>query len=132
AHDPSEEERFDRYAGARSQTYARRGRIDPTRIGSSSLGAYSCQAGAYLRAEYFQVNPAYTPYSLHGVHDHAELLAYHDLNDPDVNSRLEANAQGRYVNVDGQERYSPLLSTRPLAIDRDRHMYMRQDPNPNR
>jgi hypothetical protein len=127
------ESRFDYYAGGRAVTYLRSGRVDPTRLGFSSLGSFGADARDDVNASYF-LPAENTPESLalYGMQDLAELLTYHGLNDPDVTSRLEHNALGRYDFAQGQERFSPLLSTRPLASDRDRHGQIRTDANPNR
>lgn len=125
--DPQTE--FGYYAGGRAETYLRSGRVDPTRLSFSAFGSFGDAAG--VGAAYYDAN---TPESLalYGAQDLAELLTYHGLNDPDVTSRLEHNALGRFDQGAGQERYSPLLSTRPLATDRDRHAEIRTDANPNR
>lgn len=123
--------RFDFYAGGRAESYLRIGRADPTRLGFSTLGAYDDSADGGLESAYFR-DIDDRPFGLYGIDDLAELLTYHGLNDPDVTSRLEHNALGRYDSGEGQERYSPLMSTRPLTIDRDRHAHIRTDANPNR
>lgn len=122
---------FGYYAGGRAETYLRSGRVDPSRLSFSAMGSFGTEANANVGGTYFDAN---TPESLalYGMQDLAELLTYHGLNDPDITSRLEHNALGRYDFGEGQERYSPLLSTRPLAVDRDRHAEIRTDANPNR
>ncbi len=134
-HDPASE--FDYYAGGRAESYFRSGRVDPTRLGFGTLGAYGSGAGVGQTVSYFTGPPytpqdPYSPFGLYGRDDLTELLTYHGLNDPDVTSRLEHNALGRYDLGEGQERYSPLLSTRPLTLDRDRHTRIREYANVNR
>jgi len=73
--------------------------------------------------------------SLFGIDDLSELLTFHGLNDPELTSRLESAAQGRFqfAGGTGDERYSPLLSTRPLSLDRDLHgQVLVLASNPNR
>ncbi|MEA5614850.1 hypothetical protein, partial [Nodularia spumigena] len=130
--DPATE--FGYYAGGRAEHYLRSGRVDPTRLSFGTLASFDSDADGRLNSSYFSDSAENTPESLalYGTQDLAELLTYHGLNDPDVTSRLEHNALGRFDQGAGQERYSPLLSTRPLATDRDRHAEIRVDANINR
>lgn len=87
----------------RVDQYEKIARIDPSRIGYGGFEEYG--AGLY------------------GIDDLAELLTYHSINDPAVTTRLEAVLSGRLENADNkqQDRLSPLLSNRPLELDRYRH-----------
>ncbi|MCA9304424.1 MAG: hypothetical protein KC996_09905 [Phycisphaerales bacterium] len=74
---------------------------------------------------------------LYGMDDLSELLTYHSINDPAVTTRLEAVLSGRLENADNkqQDRLSPLLSNRPLELDRFRHGQVKDGAagnNPNR
>ncbi len=82
------------------------GRLDPFgRIQQSVGSAYDVSA------------------SLYNEDDLAELLAFHGLNDPSTVSRLEKAAMGRMPSIadQNQRALSPLLSNRPLELDRYRH-----------
>lgn len=61
--------------------------------------------------------------SLYANDDLAELLTFHGLNDPNTLSRLEKAALGRLPSMFdvNQRSYTPLLSNRPLELDRTRH-----------
>tara|TARA_R110000868_G_scaffold241497_3_gene496631 strand:+ start:336230 stop:342148 length:5919 start_codon:yes stop_codon:yes gene_type:complete len=63
--------------------------------------------------------------SLYNKDDLLELLAFHGLNDPATVSRLEKSAMGRMPSIFGQNQraFSPLMSNRPLSLDRERHGY---------
>ena len=65
---------------------------------------------------------------LYGQDDLLELLTFHGLNDPYSMTRLEKNALGRMPSIFGQNQraFSPLLSNRPLDLDRYRHGYSDQ------
>lgn len=128
---------FNFYAGGRAASYFRVGRVDPSRIGLAGLSPYADDADDNLAATTFFDSAPYEtlPYALYGVSDLAELLTYHGINDPEVTSRLEANMQGRFDGPNGESRLSPLLSTRPLDLDRYKHGQVRVPPadtNPNR
>lgn len=119
---------FNSFADARANSFALAGRLDPSRLGSSSLSPFFAESDLIASAYYTPsaTPPVNPPFNFYGTDDLAELLAYHGLNDPDTVSRLERNALGRYQGNDlfgnaGGERFSPLMSTRPLTLDRDRH-----------
>ncbi len=61
--------------------------------------------------------------SLYNEDDLFELLSFHGLNDPSTVSRLEKSAMGRMPSIadQNQRALSPLLSNRPLDLDRTRH-----------
>jgi len=104
-------------ADIRADQYEKIARIDPTK---PRYGGYE-EFGA----------------GLYGMDDLAELLTYHTINDPAVTTRLEAVLSGRLENADGkqQDRLSPLLSNRPLELDRFRHGQVKDGAagnNPNR
>jgi hypothetical protein len=127
---------FDYYAGGRAASYYKVGRVDPSRIGPSGLAPYGSDADDYLtNTDYYDAPNENLPFALYGTTDLAELLTYHGINDPEVTSRLEANMQGRFDGPNGEARLSPLLSTRPLDLDRYKHGQVRVPPantNPNR
>ena len=66
---------------------------------------------------------------LYGIDDLAELLSFHGLNDPEITTRLERVTTGRYESqaaggfndVVQALRLGPLMSNRPLSLDRDLH-----------
>lgn len=66
---------------------------------------------------------------LYGLDDLTELLTYHGINDPQYTSRLERVTTGRYESpaiggdLDAMQtrRFGPLMSNRPLELDRDLH-----------
>ncbi len=63
--------------------------------------------------------------SLYGLDDLTELLSFRMFNDPEHTSRLERVMSGRYQSDNSDElqtrRMSPLLSNRPLELDRAQH-----------
>lgn len=69
--------------------------------------------------------------ALYGMNDLAEILTFYGLNDPEVTSRLERVMMGRYASPNNDElqtqRMSPLLSNRPLSLDRQRHGWALDD-----
>ncbi len=70
---------------------------------------------------------------LYGMDDLAELLTFHGINDPATTSRLESVVGGRLMDSGRSEnRLSPLLSNRPLEVDRRRHGSIRTSNNLNR
>ncbi|MCC5822612.1 MAG: hypothetical protein LAT64_03455 [Phycisphaerales bacterium] len=127
---------FGYYAGGRAATYFRVGRADPSRLSLAGMAPYGDDAEEGLRdTDYFETNIDTLPFALYGVDDLAELLAFHGINDPNNTSRLERNMLGRFEGPEGEERISPLLSTRTLDLDRTRHGQVRVPPanrNPNR
>lgn len=72
-----------------------------------------------------QTDTGYAVGSLYNEDDLLELLAFHGLNDPGSISRLEKAAMGRMPSIFGQNQraFTPLLSNRPLNLDRKRHGY---------
>lgn len=101
-------------ASQRAQWYLNIGRLDP----------FAAQQVSIL-----QNYPATG--TLYDQDDLYELLAFHGLNDPDTVSRLEKTAMGRMPSIFGQNQraFSPLLSNRPLALDRERHGFVATDSN---
>ncbi len=71
----------------------------------------------------------YAAGALYGKDDQFELLAFHGLNDPANVSRLEKATIGRMPSIFGQNQrgLSPMLSNRPLSLDRDRHGFVDED-----
>jgi len=69
------------------------------------------------------------PNALYGNDDLVELLSFWGLNDPSANSRLEKAAIGRMPSIyqQNQRAFSPLLSNRPLGLDRKQHGYIDED-----
>ena len=76
--------------------------------------------------------------SHYSIDDLAELLTFHGLNDPDITSRLERVTSGRYesptADFNQTRRLGPLMSNRPLSLDRQNHGYAQKDitSNPTR
>ncbi|MEM9374268.1 MAG: hypothetical protein AAGA55_11565, partial [Planctomycetota bacterium] len=110
---------FNTLAQQRIEYYNNIGSIDPTRLDEAGVRSLSIADPNVTFGDVEQ----YYGMGLFGVEDLAELLTFHGLNDPEVTSRLELAAQGRfqYQGGTGDERFSPLLSTRPLSLDRDLH-----------
>ncbi|MGV6814304.1 MAG: hypothetical protein ACWA5W_04740, partial [Phycisphaerales bacterium] len=92
---------------SRIDQYRSVGQLDPTKAGLAWARDLDYGSGLY------------------GMDDLAELLTFYGLNDPDVTSRLERVTQGRYESDNGDElqtrRMGPLMSNRPLELDRDQH-----------
>lgn len=122
-------------AGGRAATYFRVGRVDPTRLALAGMAPYDDDAeDGLLDTDFYQIGSTTAgtlPFALYGSDDLAELLTYHGINDPENTSRLERNLLGRYEGGNGEERISPLLSTRTLELDRIRHGQTRASNNPN-
>lgn len=119
---------FEELGRRRAEYYRRVGSIDPLRLG---------EAGVMSLAGNLTNGDMLSDYGmgLFGADDLAELLTFHGLNDPEVMSRLEVAAMGRFQfqGGTGDERYSPLHSTRPLSLDRALHGELFVRPaNPNR
>jgi hypothetical protein len=111
----------------RKEFYDSVGKINPLRLDEAGVRSLEGRSIA-TEGQYFGMG-------LFGIDDLAELLTFHGLNDDEVTSRLEAAAQGRlqFEGGTGEERYSPLLSTRPLSLDRDFHGQIAiSATNPNR
>ena len=72
---------------------------------------------------------------LYGLDDLVELLTFFGLNDPEVTSRLERVTNGRYQSPGGDtlqtQRFGPLMSNRPLSLDRGQHGYALTNINAN-
>lgn len=105
-------------AEKRAQQYAGVGSLDPANIGLAAARAADFGQGLY------------------GIDDLAELLTYHGLNDPEVTSRLERVTSGRYESPFEDvrlrtERYGPLMSNRPLSLDRYQHGLVMTNINQN-
>lgn len=115
------------YASARYGSYLSVGRVDPSRVGLSGMSPYEVDD----LGDYFDGTNTTLPYALYGIDDLAELLTFHGINDPETTTRLERNTLGRYEGVFGEDRLSPLLSTRPLDLDRYRHGLVRLNNNPD-
>lgn len=98
-------------AEARVRWYEEIGRLDP----------FSSQEVADNQG----YNAVGSPYK---EDDLLELLTYHGLNDPSTLSRLEKSAMGRMPSIFGQNQraFTPLLSNRPLSLDRERHGFIDQ------
>lgn len=112
----------------RVQYYQNVGSLDPTRLDEAGVRSFSGITTPGSNGKYFGMGHF-------GLDDLAELLTYHGLNDPEVTSRLESAAQGRFKFAlgTGDERYSPLMSTRPLSLDRSLHGQIAVSrTNPNR
>ncbi len=67
--------------------------------------------------------------ALYNNDDLLELLSFWGLNDPGTTSRLEKAAMGRMPSIlqKNQRAFTPLLSNRPLAIDRKQHGFVDED-----
>lgn len=91
----------------RLERYRNVGRLDPVNLGTT-----------LSRSDKFGN-------SLYGIDDLAELLTFHGLNDPEVTTRLERVMTGRYLSPNNDvlqsKRFGPLMSNRPLTLDRQRH-----------
>jgi len=96
----------------RSEWYRNIGRLDPFAV-NQVTGLQQDTAG----------QPYEVAGALYNQDDLFELLAFHGLNDPASISRLEKAAMGRMPSIFGQNQraFSPLLSNRPLSLDRYRH-----------
>lgn len=107
---------FNDLAERKADVYRRVGSLNPLRLGEAGTLALDGIAPTAPEARYFGAG-------LFGLDDLAELLTFHGVNDPEVTSRLEIAMGGRFRfdGGTGDERYSPLLSTRPLTLDRDAH-----------
>jgi len=94
-------------AQQRMDQYMQVGRLDPTNLGTSWSRGSDFGSGLY------------------GIDDLIELLSFFGLNDPEVTSRLERVTTGRFQSPgnDGlqTQRLGPLMSNRPLALDRQQH-----------
>ncbi len=69
--------------------------------------------------------------------DLSELMTFWGINDDEVNSRLEQVVFGRYDDLNNNlalttSRLSPLISTRPTALDRRRHDTLNSQGDPSR
>jgi len=120
---------FNTLAEQRKLYYDHVGSINPIRIDEAGVRSLDVD-GLNLTDE-----GRFYGMGLFGLDDLAELLTYHGLNDPEITTRLESAAQGRlqFEGGTGDERYSPLLSTRPLGLDRDFHGRIALNRfNPNR
>tara|TARA_R110002073_G_scaffold104622_3_gene236339 strand:- start:39046 stop:44742 length:5697 start_codon:yes stop_codon:yes gene_type:complete len=98
----------------RSEWYMNIGRLDP--LTTDQVKA----------SQNYPDPPGYAAGSLYNKDDLLELLSFHGLNDPATVSRLEKAAMGRMPSVFGQNQraFSPLLSNRPLSLDRERHGFI--------
>lgn len=117
---------FNTLAKRRADSYHQVGAINPLRLGRA--GSMSFEGVTAADSQYYGMG-------LFGLDDLAELLTYHGVNDPETNSRLERVTTGRYDGPEGEDRFSPLLTTRTLALDRLRHGWVEDGPagsNPNR
>ncbi len=91
----------------RIEQYREVGSLDPTNLGTSWTQGTDFGSGLY------------------GMDDLVELLTFHGLNDPEITTRLERVTTGRYrsPNADALQtkRFGPLMSNRPLSLDRQQH-----------
>jgi hypothetical protein len=103
----------------RADQYLNVASLDPTNLGAS----WGRNLDYKTRA--VDVANNYFGSGLYGMDDLAELLTFHGLNDPDSTSRLERVSSGRYEGPSFDEnqfrRLGPLMSNRPLALDRNQH-----------
>ncbi len=104
-------------ADTREEMYQKIGRLDPANQGTGGHQEYGS--------------------GLYGLDDMAELLTFHGINDPSVTSRLETAVSGRLSTSNGleQNRLSPMMSNRPLSMDRFNHGSVKDGAvgnNPNR
>ncbi|MFK7760286.1 MAG: hypothetical protein AB8C13_10115, partial [Phycisphaerales bacterium] len=83
----------------------------------------------YGRLNPIDVDPERSLAVPYGPEDLLEILAFHGLNDPSTVSRLEKSLMGRMPSIyeQNQRAFSPMLSNRPLALDRFRHGYVDQN-----
>ncbi len=91
----------------RVEQYRQVGQLDPTNLGTSWARGTDFGSGLY------------------GMDDLVELLTFHGLNDPEITTRLEKVTTGRYMSPNGDvlqtQRLGPLMSNRPLSLDRQQH-----------
>ncbi len=91
----------------RIEQYRQVGSLDPTNLGTSWAREADFGSGLY------------------GMDDLVELLTFHGLNDPEVTTRLERVTTGRYRSPNDDalqtKRFGPLMSNRPLSLDRQQH-----------
>jgi len=98
-------------ADLRVKQFQNVGQLDPTNLGNSWSRGTEFGSGLY------------------GMDELTELLTFHGLNDPEVNSRLEQVTTGRYQSprlgtaddILQTQRLGPLMSNRPLILDRYQH-----------
>ncbi len=94
-------------AQKRIEQYRQVGQLDPTNLGTSLARGTDFGSGLY------------------GMDDLVELLTFHGLNDPEVTTRLERVTTGRYRSPNADtlqtQRFGPLMSNRPLSLDRQQH-----------
>lgn len=118
-------------AKQRVDQYMNVGSLDPTNLGTSWSRTLDFKTGEVATP------PVFYGSGLYGMDDLAELLTFHGLNDPEVTSRLEQVTNGRYEGPSGDEhlfrRVGPLMSNRPLSLDRYQHGLALTDlsTNPN-
>ncbi|CAN0590865.1 unnamed protein product, partial [Laminaria digitata] len=97
-------------AEKRYEQYMRVGRVDPVN-------------GAFAFARTTSADPYGS--GIFGLDDLAEIMTYHGLNDPDFTSRLERVLDGRFESPNQDtlqtRRLGPMLSNRPLSLDRFQH-----------
>jgi hypothetical protein len=111
--DPSDQGTIPRQitAALRVKQFQNVGQLDPTNLGNSWSRGTEFGSGLY------------------GMDELTELLTFHGLNDPEVNSRLEQVTTGRYKSprvgtaddILQTQRLGPLMSNRPLILDRYQH-----------
>ncbi|MBL4810076.1 MAG: hypothetical protein JKY43_08510 [Phycisphaerales bacterium] len=104
------------------------------RLTQEFKGTELAQDRKELYEEYGALNPNNTsiagldiePNALYDNDDLIELLTFWGLNDPSANTRLEKAAMGRMPSIyeQNQRAFTPLLSNRPLDLDRKQHGYI--------
>ncbi|MFI4898562.1 MAG: hypothetical protein ACIARR_12145 [Phycisphaerales bacterium JB059] len=110
---------------------------DPEREAALRLRSYYERVGSMDPTDPVGVGASDLGSGLFGITDLTELLTFWGINDDEINSRLEQVVFGRFDDRNSNlnrttRRMSPLMTTRPTALDRARHDTLNQEFDPAR
>lgn len=110
---------------------------DPEREAALRLRSYFERVGSMDPTDPVGVGASDLGSGLFGITDLTELLTFWGVNDDEINSRLEQVVFGRFDDRNNNlnrttRRMSPLMTTRPTALDRARHDTLNQEFDPAR